>query len=351
MRTGLRRFEAALAMVGEEPSRGRAFLLGAVAAYEQLIGDLRHAAERAAQAEEMFASFDDLIGTRTAIGMRGDIAKDLGELDQARDHYARAWPLVEAAPDDAVLGYWHGNVGIIALRGGDLVTARAELDQARDHFGRAPAWYLGRVLDQLGSIARLEGRVDEAAPLLAEAVEILRRYGAVNEAIHCFEELGRVALARQDPRRAAVLFGAATGFRESTARTISPADRKALARDLDRTRSELPRSSFADAWARGLTMSFAEASDFARSTARGLADGPSASRGPTLTPREHEIAQLVALGMTNRQIADQLVVSSGTVRIHVERILGKLGLTSRVQVATWVVGQHQLTGVPVSQAS
>jgi two-component system nitrate/nitrite response regulator NarL len=54
--------------------------------------------------------------------------------------------------------------------------------------------------------------------------------------------------------------------------------------------------------------------------------------------------------MTNRQIAEQLVVSSGTVRIHVERILGKLGLTSRVQVATWVVGEYQEAGA-VTRAS
>lgn len=350
MRTGQRRLEAALALVGDEPSRGRAFLFGALAAYGQLIGDLTHAAERAAEAEAMFVALDDLIGTRTAIGIRGDIAAELGDLEQARAHYDRAWPLVEAAPDDAVLGYWHGNVGMIALRGGDLVGARRELEQARDHFGRAPAWYLGRVLDKLGSLARLEGRADEAAPLLAEAVEILRRYGAVNEAIHCFEELGRVAIDRHDPRRAAVLFGAATGFRESTARTISPADRKALVRDLDRTRSELPRSSFADAWSRGLAMSFDEAVGFARSTARGMAHGPQGQRGSILTPREHEIAQLVGLAMTNRQIADQLVVSTGTVRIHVERILGKLGLTSRVQIATWVVGEHQ-ADAPVTQAS
>ena len=53
-------------------------------------------------------------------------------------------------------------------------------------------------------------------------------------------------------------------------------------------------------------------------------------------PRELEIADLVALGLANREIAERLVISPGTVRIHVERILGKLGRTSRVQVATWV---------------
>jgi non-specific serine/threonine protein kinase len=59
-----------------------------------------------------------------------------------------------------------------------------------------------------------------------------------------------------------------------------------------------------------------------------------------LTPRELEIADLVALGLTNPQIAERLVISPGTVRIHVERILGKLGRTSRVQIATWVVDER-----------
>jgi DNA-binding NarL/FixJ family response regulator len=63
-------------------------------------------------------------------------------------------------------------------------------------------------------------------------------------------------------------------------------------------------------------------------------------RGSALTPRELEIAELVALGLTNRQIAERLFISPGTVRIHVERILGKLGRTSRVQIATWVVEER-----------
>lgn len=58
-----------------------------------------------------------------------------------------------------------------------------------------------------------------------------------------------------------------------------------------------------------------------------------------LTAREREIAGLVALGLTNRQIADELVISSATVDRHVANILVKLGAHSRTQIAAWAVSE------------
>lgn len=58
--------------------------------------------------------------------------------------------------------------------------------------------------------------------------------------------------------------------------------------------------------------------------------------GNPLTTREMEVAELIAQGMTNRQIAEQFVLSRRTVDGHVERILNKLGFNSRAQVATWL---------------
>nr|EMP11152.1 hypothetical protein ISGA_5572 [Gordonia sp. NB41Y] len=55
-----------------------------------------------------------------------------------------------------------------------------------------------------------------------------------------------------------------------------------------------------------------------------------------LTKREREVADLIAQGLSNRAIADQLVVSRRTVDGHVERILNKLGVGSRTQVAAWL---------------
>jgi DNA-binding NarL/FixJ family response regulator len=62
----------------------------------------------------------------------------------------------------------------------------------------------------------------------------------------------------------------------------------------------------------------------------------SAGAQPTpLTPREQEVATLVAQGLSNRQIATELMFSEHTVATHVRHILKKLGLHSRTQIAAY----------------
>ena len=62
-----------------------------------------------------------------------------------------------------------------------------------------------------------------------------------------------------------------------------------------------------------------------------------------LTARERQVAALVAQGETSREIAARLVVSERTAEVHVSNILGKLGFTSRAQIAVWAV-ESGLTG-------
>jgi DNA-binding CsgD family transcriptional regulator len=60
-----------------------------------------------------------------------------------------------------------------------------------------------------------------------------------------------------------------------------------------------------------------------------------------LTSREREVANLVAQGRSNRAIADELVISEGTVEVHIKHILSKLGFRSRSQIATWVIDRQR----------
>jgi DNA-binding NarL/FixJ family response regulator len=62
------------------------------------------------------------------------------------------------------------------------------------------------------------------------------------------------------------------------------------------------------------------------------------SAAPNLTPRQREVAALIAEGLTNRQIADRLVLSERSVESHVDRIRLRLGVRSRAQVAVWMAG-------------
>ena len=68
-------------------------------------------------------------------------------------------------------------------------------------------------------------------------------------------------------------------------------------------------------------------------------------RAYPLTVREREVTTLVAQGLTNRQIAERLVISERTADAHVRNILAKLDFTSRAEVGVWAV-EH---GLPVAR--
>ncbi len=69
---------------------------------------------------------------------------------------------------------------------------------------------------------------------------------------------------------------------------------------------------------------------------------PVTGSAPQLTDREVEVLRLVARGLANREIADELVISENTVKNHVRNILEKLHLHSRVEAAVYAHRQHLL---------
>ncbi|MFJ9845094.1 response regulator transcription factor [Kitasatospora sp. NPDC101155] len=98
------------------------------------------------------------------------------------------------------------------------------------------------------------------------------------------------------------------------------------------SRAQLGERRFAEAFHAGTRLDLEESVRLALS-----AEQPPAAGRSELSRREQQVAGLVAEGLTNREIADRLVLSQRTVETHVSRIMTKLDLGSRAQLAVWVV--------------
>jgi DNA-binding NarL/FixJ family response regulator len=109
----------------------------------------------------------------------------------------------------------------------------------------------------------------------------------------------------------------------------------------------LGEESTSVAWESGRTTSVDQATELALGPMGASPDDSNRqqdhSRQPLaeLSPREQQVAALLAKGLTNRQIAEQLIVTQRTVASHIEHILEKLGFASRHQVGAWAA-EHGL---------
>jgi DNA-binding CsgD family transcriptional regulator len=144
----------------------------------------------------------------------------------------------------------------------------------------------------------------------------------------------------RDDRRAAYLLGTCERFWKDAGGSV---DRhEPLASALAQARAALEQSLgpavYADEHRRGAEDSVDNAIAMVLGEQEPTAAGsePRDQAGLDLTPRETEIATLVAEGLSNRDIARRLVLSVRTVETHVQNILTKTGFTSRVQIASWV---------------
>jgi non-specific serine/threonine protein kinase len=134
------------------------------------------------------------------------------------------------------------------------------------------------------------------------------------------------------------LEGAADALREAASAPIPLSWQRMFQPWLDASRTALTHDAAAAAWATGNAMALDEAIAYVQG-----ASAPTSARTPAvdpLTPREREVATLIAHGMSNRQIAERLVITERTVAAHVEHILDKLSFGSRTQIGVWAAHHY-----------
>jgi DNA-binding CsgD family transcriptional regulator len=190
----------------------------------------------------------------------------------------------------------------------------------------------------LGYVALAAGLTGQAVTRFTEALRAFRRVGDQRGLAECLIGLGCVRAAERRPREAAQLLGAGEAGLEALGSSVWPSNRA----DYQHWARIARGASGADAWMADWTAGRALAVETVvedvlagRVLAPALAPNqPSAvSRAFELTTREREVAGLAARGLSNRSIAELLVLAEKIVANHLQHALDKLDVHSRTQLA------------------
>jgi len=192
----------------------------------------------------------------------------------------------------------------------------------------------------MAQIAGQRGDYRLAGELLKQRLVISHGADERSQTPDALEGVAWAAAVLDDLERATRLYAAADALRGATGWPLLGERRMRYERRLARLRDKLGEASFAAAWTAGRTLSLDQAVDLAlanpESGRSASASRPMSLATDALSRREQEVAALLAKGLTNREIAEALIISERTANVHVQHILAKLELRSRWQVRDWL---------------
>ncbi|MDQ5851927.1 MAG: tetratricopeptide repeat protein, partial [Chloroflexota bacterium] len=312
-----------------------------------------------------------------ALGDKPEIAwalHDLGDLAQRQGDNARA-----AALHEESLALWRqlgerARIARAVNRLGDVVRCQGDYARAAALYEESLAvfqelgdrWGIAAVLHNLGYVARTRGVYGQAAARFEESLILFQELGDRWRIADCLAGLAGVAAmeeqrpeGRRDGRRAARLLGAAERLHdaiEPDGRVGEPANQAEWDRTIAAVRAQLDEATFTAAWAAGRAMTMEQAitcalrqesapmAELHVAVSQPAAPAPQRAIAPTypagLTAREVDVLRLVAQGLTNQEVADQLIISPRTIEKHLESIYAKLGVPSRTAAVRFAIEHH-----------
>ncbi|MDX1663423.1 MAG: LuxR C-terminal-related transcriptional regulator [Candidatus Promineifilaceae bacterium] len=312
-----------------------------------------------------------------ALGAQAFAARKAGDDDVAFTIALRALELVRELDDPLLLGLSLCYYSYMALSLGQYDTAREMLQEGLPLLRNVGDPYrLAMGLNYQGDLARCEQKYREAVAAYQESIGLLRGIDAVRDLASVFHNLGLAYLHLDDVERARALFKDSMAIHKEQQNRVGMAEcllgfaalaltdqmpaaatrllaaaealggrhvtaeweatRLEYESCLARAHSSLTKNLFQQEQATGRRMTLDRAVASALETERkGAAVRGARNRFAKLTPREREVALLVAEAQSNDEIADTLVLSKRTVETHVSNILGKLDFTSRTEIVRW----------------
>ncbi|HMA35913.1 MAG TPA: LuxR C-terminal-related transcriptional regulator, partial [Chloroflexia bacterium] len=383
---GRRWLAAALAAAAGQESPARATALRVAGMLANYQGDYGQAAALCGESVALFRRLGDRRGIALASHGLAQALSVRGEYAPAAAHCAASVVILRAAgtPWELAFALWyHANVLILAADDAGarplLEESLALFQQVGDSWSGAYAVYnlaclavsardyataqrlfdealatmralgdrrgITRCLAGLGDVAFGQADYPAARARYDEARQIISDLGDRWFIALTLEGLAGVAAAEDQAPRAARLLGAAATLREAIGAPL-PRWRSALYDPLlARLHTQLDPAAWAAAWAAGRALTPAQAAAPEPSLS-GTAPPPEPPGGTGraasgLTPREGDVLRLVAAGLTDAQVAAQLVISPRTVHTHLNAIFGKLGVSSRSAATRYAV-EHDL---------
>jgi predicted ATPase/DNA-binding CsgD family transcriptional regulator len=354
-----------------------------LAGYRGRYGDAhRYGEESLALLEEL----GDLSGLATALREVGMIGYLEDRQPEARRLLERGRAIARQLGDQRLIGNFAFSLALTHHVAGELATARRLYDEclAIDLAvgSRASA---GSVLGNLGNVATLEGDVARAPTLFRESLAASREAGDRRRLAFTLSAVAGLAATDGAFERAVRLDAAASTATAEMGARLAPGMRAVYDSQLELARNALGEAGVAASRAAGQSLSLEQVvdealswlerdavpeptgaepaattlsdpvlvprpdEDTARASARtrgsaGVRQGQTSPRADVLTRRERDVAVLIGRGMSNREIAETLVITEGTAESYVHRVLTRLDFTRRAQVAAWAVAQrlHEL---------
>lgn len=303
-------------------------------------GRYQAAEESALEAHRLAQELNDRWSQAYTLNDLGLVTYLLGEYEKARQHYRASYAIRRQYSDREGMAVALRHLGQIALHAQESEEAEQLFRESlRLYDGTGDLGGLAATLDALGNVACAQGKYVDAREHLLRALQIVMRIRLRPLTFSILTSVAELLLRSGQPRQALTTLA----FVHS--QPSAPSDVKARAkRLLDAHADVVPPDVYADVVAHGENRDLELTATDLQTSLVTLADRQSAvpstpaSRAlhaeqtlvEPLTPRELDVLQLMADGLTNQQIADRLVVALGTVKAYTSRIYGKLGAQNRV---------------------
>jgi predicted ATPase/DNA-binding NarL/FixJ family response regulator len=306
-----REAEAASRAAGDRWNTG--YALGTRAAVAGLRGDLAGARSLGEAALAVMREIDQQWGAaRTLLGL-ADLARLTGDLAAARRCYLEALGVLRQLSARPEIARCLAGLGRMAIDTGDLPLARQQLAESIE-LSQFTGSRIG-VIRALGAFAVLAGAEGDAA----RAVKLAAAADALRAAAHL----------PPAPARTQRVLDAAASLGDDAVKSLLDAG-------AGLSSAEAVALALAPAWPPAGRAHPAGTADQA-----GKADTAGGAQPARLTPRELQIADLIATAGRTRDIAAELFITEATVARHIANIMAKLGLRTRAQIAAWA-RQRQL---------